>query len=136
MKWVALAISILVAGALYLYATGPFCFCGDARQKMAAHIFVAETLRVPFQQFHDAMGRYPSTEEGFGALIQAPGGTEDRWRGPYIEGKKLPHDPWGRLYHYRFSARDTTYSVWSLGPDGVTSEDDIGSWQPLTVAKN
>src|SRR3954454_7431289 len=29
--------------------------------------------------------RYPTNEEGLGALITAPAGVQDKWRGPYLK---------------------------------------------------
>jgi len=51
-------------------------------------------------------------------------------KAPYMEGGRLPLDPWGRTYQYRCPGwmNPKGYDVWSLGPDGVVSADDIGNW--------
>jgi general secretion pathway protein G len=77
------------------------------------------------------VGRFPSTEEGLMALIQSPENASGHWRGPYIEGKKVPEDPWKRPYQYRCPATKNTtggYDLYSWGPDGQESADDIGNW--------
>ena len=91
------------------------------------------------------MKSFPLTEEGLEVLISPP---EDealakKWDGPYIEGGKLPKDPWGSSFQYEYvtdpSASDSTGSnskvassdfprIFSLGPDrqpGTT--DDISN---------
>src|SRR5436190_16336661 len=46
-------------------------------------------------------GRYPSSEEGLGALISAPNGLA-QWKGPYLKRNNVPVDPWGNAYVYKF----------------------------------
>jgi len=90
---------------------------------------------------------FPSTEEGLEFLISAP---EDeamakKWSGPYIEGGKLPKDPWGSSYQYEYatdvSASESSSSstsgassdfpsVFSLGPDRQPGTSDDISNQP------
>jgi len=76
-------------------------------------------------------GRYPTTEQGLSALRVKPSGFPEakNWNGPYL--KKEPLDPWGNLYQYRYPAthEGPDYDLYSLGPDGVESDDDIGNWQ-------
>jgi len=68
-------------------------------------------------------GSFPSMETGLRALVEKPEGSGS-WRGPYIDD--LPRDPWGREYVYRLSEnRDGKFQVFSLGPDGVESDDDV-----------
>jgi len=63
-------------------------------------------------------------------LIAAPSNRADRWRGPYLQENRMPEDPWKRPYQYRYPGvrNKTGYDVFSFGPDGVESEDDIGNW--------
>jgi len=41
-----------------------------------------------------------------------------------------PLDRWGRAYQYRQPAMrsQSAYDLFSLGPDGVPSADDVGNW--------
>ena len=79
-------------------------------------------------------GRYPSTEQGLAALLQTPTAppTPNNWKGPYLEQE--PIDPWKKPYLYRYPGthppRD--YDLFSVGPDGLESKDDITNWQPET----
>ncbi len=87
-------------------------------------------MRLPLQQYQLHMGDYPTTAEGLNALIAAPARAEGRWRGPYLQDGKLPKDPWKRDYQYRDpgTKNKSSYDLFSFGPDGVESEDDIGNW--------
>lgn len=44
--------------------------------------------------------------------------------------KKLPVDPWGHDYQYNYPAVQSgkVFDLFSLGPDGVVSDDDIVNW--------
>jgi len=76
-------------------------------------------------------GRYPTTEQGLSALSTKPGDLSEgaNWNGPYL--KKEPLDPWGKAYQYKYPAthEGQDYDLYSFGPDGAESEDDVGNWQ-------
>jgi len=68
--------------------------------------------------------KYPNS---LGELKSDPAGLSS-WNGPYI--KRKPIDPWGNEYQYRNpSSHDMDYDLYSLGPDGVESEDDVVNWE-------
>src|SRR3954452_18409654 len=52
-------------------------------------------------QFEVDNGRYPTNEEGLGALLQARDGLQN-WHGPYLKRAQIPVDPWGNAYQYKF----------------------------------
>ena len=86
------------------------------------------------------MKTFPSTEEGLDLLVNSP---EDEalarnWDGPYVEGGKLPLDPWGSKFEYEFGAAEEGDEnaqaasdfprIFSLGPDRQPgTADDIGN---------
>lgn len=45
--------------------------------------------------------------------------------------KKKPVDPWGNDYQYAYpgTRNPETYDLFSLGKDGVESDDDIVNWE-------
>lgn len=96
-----------------------------------ARIFVNESIRTPLVTYRMHMGSYPTTEQGLDALLSPPSTDGNRWKGPYLEGGELPLDPWQRPYQYRYPGvkNPTGYDVFSFGPDGVESDDDIGNWK-------
>ena len=65
------------------------------------------------------VGTYPTTEQGLQALITRPQGVA-RWSGPYLQGNKLPEDPWGHPFVYRNPSERTghEFDLYSLGPTG------------------
>ena len=70
--------------------------------------------------------RMPTTEQGLKALVQEP--TSDpkprKWKQLM---KSVPLDPWGSEYIYRNPDKNGTkgYDLFSLGPDGKESDDDV-----------
>ncbi len=77
------------------------------------------------------VGRYPSQDEGLGALVERPGDS-DKWNGPYVRKRASLADPWGRGYLYRFPGEHGAYDIYSLGSDGAEGGDDeardLTSW--------
>jgi general secretion pathway protein G len=74
-------------------------------------------------------GRYPTSEQGLGALRQDMG--VPGWLGPYLK-KEVPADPWGNAYVYRSPGRSGGFEIISYGSDGLEggSDDatDLESW--------
>ena len=100
-------------------------------QTTTASLFVRESMKTSLTTYRIHVGDYPSTSDGIQALITAPANKADRWRGPYIEGNKVPLDPWGEPYQYRSPGTKNkgSYDLYSKGPDKVDgNEDDIGNW--------
>jgi general secretion pathway protein G len=65
------------------------------------------------------VGNYPTSDQGLQALISRPSGVE-RWSGPYLKGDKVPTDPWGHPFVYRFPSQRQgyDYDLYSVGPTG------------------
>ncbi len=99
--------------------------------------------KIQIQNFEKALrlfyldnGFYPSTEQGLKALIAKP--TTGRIprhyrRGGYLEGHKIPKDPWGNPYIYISpGVHDKDFDIISLGADGEEggegNDADIQSW--------
>lgn len=102
-------------------------------QEAVARIFVRDSLKTSLTRYRIDLGDYPSGAEGLNALLTAPANRAERWRGPYAEapGGKLPLDPWGEAYRYRYPGVKNKggYDLYSTGPDKADgTEDDIGNW--------
>jgi general secretion pathway protein G len=116
----------LILGMIVANFQGVF---GGAQEDVAKQ-FVDNSLSASLMQYKMHMGNYPSTQEGIKALIEAPSNKNSkRWKGPYI--KKIQLDPWKNEYQYKFPGEKNprSYDLWSMGADGVASEDDIGNWE-------
>lgn len=127
-----LAILGLLVGVLVRNVDGVF----GGSQESVARLFVTESMKTPLVRYRIDIGDYPSTAEGLQALIAAPAGRVERWKGPYIEitgGGGVPLDPWGEPYQYRYPAKNNPnvggYDLFSKGKDKVAdTPDDIGNW--------
>jgi general secretion pathway protein G len=130
---VVLAIIGLLAG---LAITNVDKIFGGA-QVSTVQLFVRESMKTSLTTYRIHLGDYPSTGDGLQALITRPAAKGDRWNGPYIEGGKVPLDPWGEPYQYAYpgTRNKGSYDLWSKGPDKQSgSEDDIGNWDSAAPA--
>ncbi len=124
---VVITIVVLLAG---LAITNLNKVLGNS-QADVARLFVNQSLKTALVTYRLNLGSYPTTDEGLQALITAPSAKADRWRGPYIEGNKIPLDPWSQPYMYRYPGvhNKDGYDLWSMGPDQKDqTDDDIGNW--------
>ncbi len=88
---------------------------GRARAK-AAQLQV-ETVASQVEMFRSDVGRYPTAQEGLGALRTQPADA-DGWIGPYMRDAKSLKDPWGRDLGYVVTPDGMSFTVRSLGADG------------------
>ncbi len=123
---VLIFFSIFVILSIFFY-TNYYKVIENSRLKIA-HTNVLETLPGALETSLIDVGEYPSTTQGLDALISAPFGTEDKWKGPYITTGIV--DPWGSDYQYVYPSvhEGVIFDIWSLGPDKVQSSDDIVNW--------
>jgi general secretion pathway protein G len=125
---VVLAIIGLVAGLAITKVGGIF----DGAKIDTARLFVNTSVKLPLNAYKFSVGDYPSTADGLQALITQPTRGATAWRGPYLEGGKVPLDPWNEPYQYAFPGvkNKGSYDVWSKGPDHQSgTEDDVGNWE-------
>ena len=104
-----------------------------------------KAARIQLQSFGSALdlfyldaGRFPSTAEGLGALVQRTPGIA-AWNGPYLKGGNLPNDPWSHPYVYRAPGEHGPYDIVSYGSDGQEGGSGLAadiSIDNLTNAKN
>ena len=70
-------------------------------------------------------GRYPTTEEGLGALISSPDAELTNYsKGGYLEDGKMPQDSWGTNFIYTY---DEKVEIISLGSDKKEGGADDGA---------
>jgi general secretion pathway protein G len=76
-------------------------------------------------------GRYPTPQEGLGALVKAPASVPI-WNGPYLPQASALSDPWGNPYLFRVPGQHGEIDVYSLGvdkaPGGTGEAKDVGNW--------
>ncbi len=83
-------------------------------------------LRTALESYYINTAAYPTSKEGLGALMKKPDSQGKLWRGPYLQGEKVPLDPWGRAFVYRWPGKrkDGKFDLKSLGPDGKEGTGD------------
>ena len=122
---VALVILGLLAGLV-----GPRVFnqLGGAKSKTAA--VQIKDLEQAADLFRLDVGRYPTANEGLGALETNPNASG--WNGPYLK-HGLPDDPWGNPYRYESPGRHAEIDIFSYGADnapaGSGENADVGNWK-------
>ncbi|HVT90928.1 MAG TPA: type II secretion system major pseudopilin GspG [Tepidisphaeraceae bacterium] len=105
-------------------------FAGRSKQaRETAALTDIKAMETGLDAFEIDNGRYPSADEGLGALIAAPSGLMT-WHGPYMSKNTLPMDPWGHPYNYQYPGahKQGGYDLYSYGPDGQEGNDDITNW--------
>ncbi len=125
-----IVVVLAIIGLLVTLAISNLEGTFSGAQSQTAELFVRQAMKVPLVTYRMHMGDYPTTSEGLQALITPPPDKADRWKGPYLQDSKIPLDPWKRAYVYRYPGthNKTGYDLYSLGPDGQESSDDIGNW--------
>ena len=81
-------------------------------------------------------GVYPDTEQGLEALIEQPttGVIPKKWReGGYLDGSKVPADPWGNPFVYVMPGQHGDFDLSSYGRDGEKGGEgdgaDVNRWE-------
>jgi general secretion pathway protein G len=123
-----LVVMVIIALLASLVAPRLFPKLGKGKQSTAkAQI---ELLGQALDQFRLDVGRYPTTQEGLGALVTNQ--NIENWEGPYLK-KGLPNDPWGKPYVYQCPGQHGEYDLLSYGrdgnPGGESEDKDIVSWE-------
>ena len=127
-------IEIMLVIGLMVMLVGLVVFNIDGilggNQKTIAEMKVKTSFETPLTTFKIHMGRYPTTAQGLGALLNRPENDKGRWKGPYIKDAASLADPWNQELQYRSPGTHNAsgYDLYSLGEDGVESADDITNW--------
>ena len=111
-----LLVVIVILGLLAAYVA-PRYFSQISKSEAAVARAQIEAFEKALDQFRVDLGRYPSTQEGLGALVTRPADAA-KWAGPYLK-KTVPNDPWGRPYVYRSPGSKGDFDLLSLGKDGA-----------------
>ncbi len=99
------------------------------------------TTRIQIKQVENALefyrmdnSRYPSTEEGLRALVEAPPNVRNYPAGGYLKSRDGLLDPWDNEFEYVSPGQHNphTFDVWSNGadgqPGGTDQNGEIGNW--------
>jgi len=95
-------------------------------------------VETALETFSMHLSRYPTQDEGLGALITKPAFEDEaegnKWRGPYL--KREAKDVWGQALSYEpveagseEAGQGLRFKLWSNGPDKQSgTDDDIKNW--------
>jgi general secretion pathway protein G len=122
---VVLTIIAVLAGSGIFLVVG---FIDDAKyQRVDSDLKALDLALKSFERSN--YFKPPTQEQGLAALVTRPTSEPqpERWRA-YLE--EPMRDPWGIEYQYRVPAQKSKkkYDIYSLGEDGVESDDDVGNW--------
>ena len=123
---------------LWTVITGSTCETGSdlsprQKEKLAAIAIKAE-IKLALMEYRLNEGNYPYTAEAFHeTLVQYFEDKPRKTRKRFIAEDQVV-DPWNNPYQYKFPGDrnrngSRSYDVWSLGQDGLPSDDDIGNWK-------
>lgn len=124
-----LLVVMVIIGLLAGYV-GPRFFSQIGKSEVNTARAQIDAFEKALDQYRLDVGRYPASEQGLAALMQAPAGVS-RWAGPYLK-KAVPADPWGQPYQYRQPGEHGEFDLLSWGADGKPGGEgidaDIGNW--------
>jgi general secretion pathway protein G len=128
---VELMLVVIIIGALAAMVLPRLAGRSQQAKISVANTDISANIAVALDLYELDNGSFPAQEQGLAALRKKPSGYPEatNWNGPYL--KKEPNDPWGNVYQYKYPAthEGCDYDLFSLGSDGVESDDDIGNWQ-------
>ncbi len=114
-------IAVLVGSAIYMLV-GNIDIAKEQRVESDISAIAIQLRTYEMQNL-----RKPTTAQGLKALVEQPvtDPKPRKWRQLL---KTLPLDPWGQEYRYQLPGKinKTGYDLFSFGPDGIESDDDIG----------
>lgn len=128
---IELMVVIVILGILATIIMPKILDRPEQARRMKAKVQI-KNFQSALALFKTDTGRFPATSEGLEALINTPG-LRGWKRGGYIEGGKVPLDPWYNQYIYICPGmHGDDYDLESYGKDGEDggSDDnaDIESW--------
>lgn len=123
---------VIIIGILAAMVIPNLAGRGRQARTSAAKADIEANLTTALDLYELDNGRYPTTEQGLAALIQKPNSSPlpNNWNGPYLKKKRAPLDPWSREYSYVSPGIHNidSFDLFSLGPDGSESADDVTNW--------
>lgn len=114
-------IAVLVGSAIYMLV-GNIDVAKD--QRVESDI---QAISMQLRTYEMLNYRKPTTEQGLKALVQQPSSDPKPRKWKQLM-KTVPLDPWGAEYVYRNPGKLNPggFDLYSLGPDGKESDDDLG----------
>jgi len=129
---IEIMVVVVILGILAAVVVPRFMNRPDEARRTRAAVDI-KAVEAALGMFKLDNGFYPTTEQGLAALVQKP--TIGRIPVKFAEDgylKKVPVDPWGRVYAYLAPGAHGPYDLLSYGGDGAPGGEgddaDIESW--------
>ena len=124
---VELLLVVIIIGVLAAMVVPRLTGRSEESRKSVAKVDIEVNIPTGLKLYELDNGIFPTTDEGLNALLSASGSATN-WKGPYLE--KKPKDPWGNVYQYKSpGSHRVDFDLYSLGRDGVESDDDVVNWE-------
>jgi general secretion pathway protein G len=126
---IELMLVVIIIGALTAMVMPRLAGRTEQAKVSTAQADITANIATALKLYELDNGRYPSTEDGGLQALYTKPSNANNWNGPYLE--KKPVDPWGHEYKYVSPGTHRTYDydLFSIGRDGVESEDDVKNWE-------
>lgn len=126
---IELMVVVVILGILATIMMPKILDRPEQARRMKAKVQI-RSLQSALGLFKTDTGQFPTTLQGLEALAADPGIRG--WRSSYIEGNKVPLDPWGNPYVYVCPGGHDDYDLESFGKEGEdggsANNADIESW--------
>jgi len=103
----------------------------DQAKQAKARIQI-ESIETALKLYKLDNGKYPTTEQGLQALVQAPPDAKNWRKDGYLEKNQVPSDPWNNEFVYLSPGMHGDYDLICYGadsmPEGDDANKDITSW--------
>ena len=123
MTLIEILVVLTLIGIVMGIVGGNFIGKGEKAKADAARIDIGQ-IGQTLDLYKLEIGRYPTTQEGLQALVQAPAGVSN-WNGPYWKKSTVPKDPWGNEYKYASPGASGPYEITSMGADGKEGGEGV-----------
>ncbi len=128
---IELLIVMIIIGLLAAFVVPKLIGKVDDSKITAAKAQI-ELISTALDMYKLDTGKYPSQGTGLGAL-NTKSEDVDNWGGPYLKKEKVPKDPWGVDYVYKYPGEHGDFDIISYGADktegGESDNKDIVSWE-------
>ena len=111
-------VFVLLAGIMAYVV--PKIFEQKNRAEAAQAKIKLQNLVGQIEMYKLEVGKYPGSLQD---LMKAPGGTENKWNGPYVKNPDELKDAWGNDYKYSVPGQGKAFDLISLGADGQVGGD-------------
>ena len=111
-------VFVLLAGIMAYVV--PKIFEQSKRAEAAQAKIKLQNLAGQIEMYKLEVGKYPGSLQD---LVKAPGGTENKWNGPYVKNPDELKDAWGNDYKYSVPGQGKAFDLISLGADGQVGGD-------------